>query len=176
MRKGELIKRLMATGKNTSTLENILICFAAALAGTYYYYERSKEFLSCFPYIITVLIFAVWMGCALISGKEKKLGFLIYAYAYWLIPYVYTLYYASRGREEKYSKWLAMADEIAGALFKNPFAITAEKLRFDTTAMAALLLMCVMLCYTAGYFFSYYYEKSLNGGHDEEEDYYEEDL
>ena len=178
MRKGELLERFIATGKKNTTLENILICFAAALAGTYYYYERSKDFLIYFPYIITVLIFAVWMGCALVSGKDRKLGFLIFAYAYWLLPYIYTLYYASRNNVKNYSKVLTMIDEIAEALLKNPFALAAEKLRLDTVAMAALLMMCVMICYTAGYFLAFYYEKSLgkkrDDGPEDEEDEYEE--
>ncbi|MBP3855260.1 MAG: hypothetical protein IK990_06580 [Ruminiclostridium sp.] len=150
-----LLERFVKSGKNTLA-ENIVVCIAAALAGTFYfyeyYYESHIQIHSTLCLLITAAIAVIWLVCAAKSGKDGKLGFIIFAFLYWSIPYIYILYYSSRDNLHNYSKWLSIADRIAKALLYNPFFEAAKKLGTSTVVLAAVLLILVMAAYIGGFF------------------------
>lgn len=160
--KTSLLDRFIKRGKNT-TAENIFICIAAALTGTFYfyeyYYERIVHIHSLICIVISILIAAIWIICSLISGRNKKISFVIFAFLYWSIPYIYILCYSANSSGKHISKWLKIADRVARALFYNPFYEVAKKTGASSGALAATLLILVMGAYVCGYVLSVRDEK-----------------
>lgn len=176
MQKGKLIELFMASGRDRA-FSVMMICAAAALTGTFYYYDRQYSFSTDICVSITFVIFFVWLLFALLSGKDRRIGFIVFSYAYWLIPYLYVLFYNSRDNVRNYDKWLSMINRIASAILKNPFYVAANRLRTDPTVLAAVLLMSVMIFYVLGNFIAYFYDKNfvkvhemINGSGSELED------
>ena len=172
--KAGLLEKFVKCRKNTLA-ENIFICLAAALAGTFYFYEYyyGARIHNILCVLITVVLAAVWLVCSALSGKEKKIGFIIFAFLYWSIPYVYTLWYSSRDNLHDYNKWLAMSNRIAKALLCNPFDTAAEKTGTTSVVYAAVLLVLVMAVYVAAFLIREKYDKTASlaetdrGGEDE---------
>ncbi len=150
-----LLERFVKSGKNTLS-ENIIVCIAAALAGTFYfyeyYYEVQIQIHSTLCLLITAVIAVIWLVCAAKSGKDGKLGFIIFAFLYWTTPYLYILYYASRDNIRNFNEWLAILNRAAKAILYNPFYEAAEKLGTTTVVLASILLILVMFSYIGGYF------------------------
>ncbi len=134
--------------------ENIAVCTAASLAGTFYFYEYyyeqwfSVHSIMCIA--ITAVIALIWMVCAFRSGRNCKLGFIVYAFLYWSVPYIYILYYSSRDNLMDYSAALAFMNRLFRAILYNPFSEAAEKLGTSSVTLAAILLVLIMLMYVCG--------------------------
>ena len=161
-----LLEKIIKHRKN-STAENIIICIATALAGTFYfyeyYYDRKLHIHSLLCILISAVIAVTWIVCSLLSGKDKKMGFAVFAFLYWSIPYIYILFYSSQSSGGAHvSKWLTFLDKIAKALFYNPFYEVAKKTGASSGALAGTLLILVMAAYICGYILSVRYEKSQN--------------
>ncbi len=169
-----LLDRLL-NGKKNSTAENIFICIAAALTGTFYfyeyYYEKIVHIHSLICIVISIAITAIWLICSYCSGRNKKIGFVIFAFLYWSLPYIYILYYAAKSEEAHVSKWLTFADRIAKALFYNPFYEVAKRTGASSGALAATLLILVMAAYICGYILSVRSENRLAEGSDYDGEY-----
>lgn len=150
-------------GKTNTLAENIIICAATALAGTFYFYEyaygEKVRMFACLA--ITVLTALIWVICSVKSGRDGKIGFLIFAFLYWSVPYIYILWYGSRDNLRDYNKWLSMSNRIAGAMLNNPFSEAAEKLKTSPVTLAAVLLIIVMIAYVAGFLLKMRYESKL---------------
>ncbi len=152
-----LIERFAGKGKATLG-ENIIVCIAAALAGTFYFYEYYYESwanvhtLMCVGISVTIAL--IWIASAFQSGKNGRIGFIIFAFLYWSIPYIYILYYSSRDNLRDYSAVLAFVNRIAKAVLNNPFSETADKLATNSATLAATLLVLIMLAYVGGFFLS----------------------
>ena len=171
-----LKERFIRGGKNTLS-ENIIVCLAAALAGTFYFYEYYYESRFAvhtgLSLAITAAIFVIWLICAAFSGKDGKIGFIIFSFLYWSVPYLYLLYYYSRDNVANYSKWLSMFSKICTALLYNPFYEAAKKMGTDSVTLAAILLICVMGVYVAAFFIKRSYDsaRAERLETDDEEDY-----
>ena len=154
-----LLERFINGKKNTLS-ENIIICIAAALAGTFYFYEYyygdNIHKLACL--LITAAITVTWLICSACSGRDGKLGFMIFAFLYWSIPYIYILWYDTRDNLHDYNKWLAMSNKVARALLINPFDEAAKTLGTSTINLAPILLILVMGMYIAGFLLKRTYE------------------
>lgn len=159
-----LKERFIKGGKNTLS-ENIIVCIAAALAGTFYFYEYYYEsrlaLHTNLSLCISAVIFVIWLICAAFSGKDGKIGFIIFSFLYWSVPYVYLLYYSSRDNLTGYSKWLAMFKRIASAMLYNPFYEASKKLETDPVTLAAVLLICIMGVYIAAFFVRRSYDNGI---------------
>lgn len=168
-----LKERFIKGGKNT-LFEDIIICIAAALAGTFYFYEYYYEsqfaLHTRLSLAITVVIFVIWLICAAFCGKEGKIGFVIFSFLYWSVPYLYLLYYHSRDNVKEYSKWLAMLSDIFTAVLYNPFYEAAKKLGTDAVTLAAILLICVMGVYVAAYFVRRSYDSAREDSLEDDDD------
>lgn len=170
-----LKERFIKGGKNTLS-ENIIVCIAAALAGTFYfyeYYEGRFTHHADLSIAISAVIFVIWLICAAFSGKDGKIGFIIFSFLYWSVPYLYLLYYHSRNNVEGYSKWLAMFNRICTAVLYNPFYEASKKIGTDPVTLAAILLICVMGVYVAAFFIrrSYDSKRAELLEADDEDDY-----
>ena len=167
-----LKERFIKGGKNTLS-ENMIVCIAAALAGTFYFYEYYYEsqfaLHTNLSLVISAVIFVIWLICAAFSGKDGKIGFVVFAFLYWSLPYIYLLYYSSRDNLSNYSKWLALLKRAATAMLYNPFYEAAKKFGTDPVTLAAVLLICIMGVYVAAYFVRRSYDNELKAS--EEIDY-----
>ena len=150
--KVRLLERFVNGRKNTLP-ENIIVCIATALAGTFYYYEYYYgENLHTFVCLfISAAIVITWLLCSVCSGRDGKPGFMIFAFLYWSVPYIYILWYDTRDNLHNYNKWLAMSNKIARALLLNPFDEAAKKLGASPIDITAILLIFVMVMYIAGF-------------------------
>lgn len=146
--------------KNTLP-EQIWVCVAAALTATFYFYEYQYEqhfpvrepFLLC----MAAVIFVVWIICSLFSGRDGRFGFAIFTFAYWGLPFVYTLFYAGRDNVRGYDKWLSLLNKIATALLCNPFSEASGKMNMAPQAMAAALVFISLIAYMGGFFLKRWY-------------------
>ena len=147
-----LLERFIKGKKNTLP-ENIIICIATALAGTFYFYEYYYgEKIHTFACLFIAAAIAVtWLICSACSGRDGKLGFMIFAFLYWSIPYIYILWYDTRDNLHDYNKWLAMSNKVARALLLNPFDEAAKKIGTSSVVIASVLLIFVMAMYIAGF-------------------------
>ena len=154
-----LLERFVNGRKNTLP-ENIIVCIATALAGTFYFYEyyygEKVHTLVCL--FISIAIAVTWLICSVCSGRDGKLGFMIFAFLYWSIPYIYILWYDTRDNLHDYNKWLAMSNKVAKAVLLNPFDEAARKLGTSPINLASILLIFVMGMYIAGFLFKRTYE------------------
>jgi uncharacterized membrane protein (DUF4010 family) len=145
---------LLTAGKHDTLTENIIVCAAAALAGTFYaheyYYEQQFGLHTEICLILTAIIAVIWPVCAFHSGTKGKAGFAVFTLVYWGMPFAYTLYYASRDNLHDYSKWLAMINRAAGAMLKDPFRAASDKLSASPETLAAVLTALTALAYLAG--------------------------
>ncbi len=163
-------------GKKNTLPENIIVCVVTALMGTfcfyeYYYGETLNTYGGLF---ITAAIAVAWLSCAARSGRDGRLGFMIFSFLYWSVPYIYILWYDSRDNLHDYNKWLAMSSKIAKALLYNPFYTCAKKLGTTPVMLAAILLIAVMGMYIAGFMLKKSFdEKRAHAGEDpcDDEDY-----
>ena len=114
----KIFSRFVLSGKN-STLENILLCLAVSLAGSFMFFEHYKAFMDTVRPLVTVLIFVTWAVCGFASGKKKSIGFAVFGGAYWLIPYLYMLFYSARDNVRGYSKWLSLLNKTADMLLSR---------------------------------------------------------
>lgn len=151
MMKIGLLERFIK-GKTNSLSENIIVCVGTALTGTFYFYEYrcGEELRSVIGMTVSVLIAVIWMICAATSGRDEKIGFVIFSFLYWSVPYIYTLWYESRDNLMDYNKWLSMSNRAAVAVLTNPFSAAAEKFGTSPVILAAILLILVMLAYISG--------------------------
>lgn len=158
--------------KNTLP-ESIMVCIAAALTSTFYFYEYQYE--KYFPLreplllCMTGAIFLIWISCSLFSGRDGRFGFAIFTFAYWAVPFVYTLYYAGRDNLRQYNKWLAMVNKICTAMLNNPFSEVAGKTNTVPQTFAALLVMISLAFYMLGFFIRQKYDEK----HGDDEDGYD---
>jgi hypothetical protein len=161
-------------GRKNSLPENIIICIVTALAGTFYFYEcyYGEKIHAAACLFITAAIAVTWIICSVCSGRDGKLGFLIFAFLYWSVPYIYILWYETRDNLHEYNKWLAMSNKIAKALLINPFEEAAERTGISAVTLAAVLLLSVMVTYIVGFLIKRHYEaKSASGDEKNSDDY-----
>ncbi len=141
--------------KNTLP-ENILVCMAAALTSTFYFYEYQYE--KFFPIrepillCMTGAIFLIWISCSFFAGRDGRFGFAVFTFVYWAVPFVYTLYYAGRDNVRQYNKWLSLINKAFTAMLSNPFSTVAEKTNTVPQTYAALLVMISLAVYMLGFF------------------------
>lgn len=173
MMKLGLLEKFVGSRKNTLP-ENIVICAAIALAGTFYNYEYfyGSTVHSVVCLLITAFLAAAWIICAAFNGKDGKIGFLIFSFLYWSIPYIYVLWYESRDNLRDYNKYLAAINKITKAVLYNPFAEAAKKIGSSPIILAFILLITVMVAYIAGFLINRFYstktEKSKDFDYDGE--------
>lgn len=165
-----------ASGVKCTLPENIAVCTAAALAGTFYFYEYyyGERLHTAACLAITALIAVIWLVCSVCSGRDRRVGFIVFSFLYWGAPYVYILWYGTRDNLHDYNKWLAAISKAAKALLYNPFYTAAEKLGSSPAVLASVLLIFVMAGHIAGYLLYRAYEKrketSSDTGTEENED------
>ena len=145
----KVFSRFMLSRKN-STLENILLCAAVALAGSFIFFERSNSLVDAARPFVTVLIFVTWAVCGFSSGKNKSIGFAIFGGAYWLVPYLYMLFYSSRDNVRGYSKWLSLLNKFADLLFNKPFEAAAEDMHTEIWMLVVTLVIVTGSAYFIG--------------------------
>ncbi len=145
----KVFSRFMLSKKN-SALENILLCAAVALAGSFIFFERSNSMVDAARPFVTVLIFVTWAVCGFASGKNKSIGFAIFGGAYWLVPYLYMLYYSSRDNVRGYSKWLSLLNKTADLLFNKPFEAAAEDMHTEVWMLVITLVIVTGSAYFIG--------------------------
>ena len=145
----KVFSRFMLSRKN-SALENILLCAAVALAGSFIFFERSNSMVDAARPFVTVLIFVTWAVCGFASGKNKSIGFAIFGGAYWLVPYLYMLFYSSRDNVRGYSKWLSLLNKIADLLFNKPFEAAAEDMHTEIWMLVVTLVIVTGSAYFIG--------------------------
>ena len=150
--KNSLLENFVNGGRNTLA-ENITVCTTTALAGTFYFYENhfGVKIHTVFCVLITAAIAAIWLICALFSGKDGKIGFVIFSFLYWSVPYVYILWYGARDNLHDYSKILSACNKTAGALLYNPFYEASEMMDTNPDILASILVILIMVAYVAGY-------------------------
>lgn len=137
-------------GKNNSLSENIAVCFAAALAAAFMYYDHYNGFAEILRIAAGVLLFASWFFAGFSSGKKNRFGFLFFAVGYWLVPNIYMLFYASRDNLRGYSKWLSFLNKAADILANKPFSYIAEKLGSREWIYAAAVTVISVSAYFIG--------------------------
>lgn len=145
----KLFTRFMLSRKN-SALENILLCAAISLAGSFVFFERSNSLVGAARPFVTVLIFVTWAVCGFASGKNKSIGFVVFGGAYWLIPYLYMLFYSSRDNVRGYSKWLSLLNKFADLLFNKPFEAAAEEMHTGIWLLVVTLVIVTGSAYFIG--------------------------
>lgn len=161
------VELFLKARKNTLP-ESILVCIAAALTSTFYFYEYQYE--KFFPLreplllFMTAAIFLIWISCSLFAGRDGRFGFAIFTFAYWAVPFVYTLYYAGRDNVRQYNKWLALINKICSGLLNNPFSTVAEKTNTVPQTYAALLVMISLAVYMLGFFIRRRLEEKYGDG------------
>ncbi len=162
-------------GKKNSLPENILICVAVALAGTFYFYEYfyGEKIHSVACLFITAAIAVTWIICSVCSGRDGKIGFMIFAFLYWSVPYVYILWYDTRDNLHDYNKWLAMSNKIAKALIINPFDEAAKRTGTSAFTLASVLLLSVMVTYIGGVMIKRYYDSKKASANEDGYDEYD---
>ena len=138
------------TGRKEKLTGSIILCAAASLSGTFYFYEHQygEQVHIAVCMILTAVIAAVWLSCSAVSGRDGKPGFMVFAFLYWGAPYVYLLWYGTRDNLHDYNKWLAMLSKAAKAVLYRPFETAAEKLGTSSAALAAILLISSAAAYT----------------------------
>ncbi len=155
----------LKAGKNT-VLENCIVCMAASLVGTFFYYEYWFEtriqIHKPITWIIAAAIFFIWIKCALISGKDGKISFAIFSFIYWGLPYIYILIYSGRDNVRDYNKWLSMLNRIAKALDLNPFADQAKQFGTSPQVLTAVLLFLIMAAFAGGFFIKRLHNERLD--------------
>ncbi|MGN0655434.1 MAG: hypothetical protein ACI4KR_01440 [Ruminiclostridium sp.] len=145
----KIFSRFMISKKNSS-LENILLCAAISLAGSFIFFERSNSMVDAARPFVTVLIFVTWAVCGFASGKNKSIGFAIFGGAYWIIPYLYMLYYSGRDNVRGYSKWLSLLNKAADLLFNKPFEAAAEDMHTEILMFVVTLVIVTASAYFIG--------------------------
>ena len=145
----KVFSRFMLSRKN-STLENILLCAAISLAGSFVFFEHRNSLVDAARPFVTVLIFVTWAVCGFSSGKNKSIGFAVFGGAYWLIPYLYMLYYSGRDNVRGYSKWLSLLNKYADLLFNKPFEAAAEKMQTEIWMLVVTLVIVTGSAYFIG--------------------------
>lgn len=163
-----LLERFIKGKKNTLP-ENIILCAATALSGTFCFYEyRYGETANAYAgMLIAAAIVIAWAVCAVCSGRDGKLGFMIFSFLYWSVPYIYILWYDSRDNLHDYNKWLAMFSKIAKALLYNPFYVWAKNLGTTPAVLAAILLTAVMCLYIIGFLLNRSFEERIAHSEDD---------
>lgn len=155
--------------KKNSTLENILLCLAVSLAGSFIFFEHSNSVMDAARSFVTILIFVTWAVCGLSSGKRRSIGFAIFGGAYWLIPYLYMLFYSSRDNVRGYSKWLSLLNKTADLLFNKPFEAAAGNMHTECYMFVITLVVITASAYFIGMNLHSIYESKVVSSVEEEE-------
>lgn len=158
MLSGKILDGYMNT-KRYNTAERILFCAAIALTGTFYYFDRFNSFMGFGRFAVALLIFAVWFWSAFSAGKDRQTGFIAFAYLYWTIPYLYTLWYGTRDNIREYSKWLALLNRISSYIFFKPFEEFGKMLNIGSDVLVCILLIVTAVLFITGITLSIVYSK-----------------
>lgn len=173
--------QLFLKARKNTLPENIWVCIAAALISTFYFYEYQYEKFAPIrePLLLgmTAVIFVIWIICSLLSGRDGRFGFAIFTFAYWGVPYAYTIFYANRDNLEHYNKWLALINRICSAMLCNPFSEVSERTNIAPQVFAALLVIISLAIYIGGFFLKRRYDAKLadNSGDGYEGEYTRDD-
>lgn len=137
-------------GKSNKLYENIVLCLAITLACSFSYYDRYNSFMDVGRIILALLIFIIWIIGAFSSGKTKQWGFLIFTGAYWLLPHLYMIYYATRDNVRGYNKILSLINKISDILVNKPFEFISESTGDPTYLYVIILVLIVGSAYFIG--------------------------
>ena len=135
-------------GRKNSLFENIVLCLAITLASAFFWFDSYHSFMGILRAVVSVLLMFIWLWCGFLSGKDKKWGFLIFSGAYWLVPYLYTLYYSARDNIKDYNAVITMLYKFADLLFDKPMKTIAE---FTNCGVHIWVLSLIILVGTAYY-------------------------
>ena len=142
---GNALKKFLFDRKN-SLLENIMLCFAITLASAFFQYDSYYFYMDFMRVLASVMLLVSWLWCGFLSGKDKKWGFLVFASAYWLVPYLYILCYRSTDTINNYNAVLKMIYKFADMLFDRPLKTIAD---FTNCDVYIWILSLAILTFTA---------------------------
>lgn len=138
------LKKFLLEKKN-SLLENIMLCLAITLTSAFFWYDNYYFFMDFLRAVVSVLVVVSWLWCGFLSGRDRKWGFLVFAGAYWLVPYLYMLYFSSRDNIADYNAFITMLYEFADLLYDKPLRTIAD---FTNCGVYIWILSLIILTFT----------------------------
>lgn len=149
MLNSNVIKKFVL-GRKNSLLENIILCLVITLASAFFWFDNYHGFMGILRAVVSVLLVFIWLWCGFLSGKDKKWGFLIFAGAYWLVPYLYMLYYSARDNIKDYNAIITMLYNFADLLFDKPLKTIAEHTNCGVYIWVLSLIILTITAYFVG--------------------------
>lgn len=137
-------KSFLMSRKN-SLLENIVLCLAVTLASAFFQYDNYNFFMGVLRAVVSVMLFIAWLWCGFLSGRDRKWGFLVFAGAYWLVPYLYMLFYGMRDGRTHYDNILELSYKFSDLLFSKPLLTIAV---FTNCGVNIWVLSLIILTFT----------------------------
>ena len=147
-------------GRKVSFIEKILLCVMASLSCMFYYYEDHLSHSGVIKLAVFCVMILVWLWCALISGRDKKMSFPVFSCIYWSVPYIFSAYYSFRDNVKHYSKALSFLNRTSSALTYAPFGNTEEITEISAESQMMILLALIIGVYFLGYYVSSLCEKA----------------
>ena len=136
--------------KKNSLLENIVLCLAVTLTSAFWLYDSYYFFMDILRAVVSAMLFIVWLWCGFLSGRDRKWGFLVFAGAYWLIPYLYMLFYGSRNGMTYYDDILKLLYRFSDLLFNRPLRIIADLTNCGVRIWVLSLIILTFTMYFVG--------------------------
>ncbi len=144
------IEKLPAESK-TSLIESILICMAITIASGFLYYDAHYFFMEFYRVIVSVLIFAVWTSFAVINGKKKRWGFLVFSAAYWLLPYLFNTFVSVSSLKGTVRNAIIATKKFFEIMYELPFEALARSLGTRYWVLVLILGVFVVVGYYLGF-------------------------
>ncbi|MBQ4311236.1 MAG: hypothetical protein II773_06580 [Oscillospiraceae bacterium] len=160
MKENSLLKRFVKE-KKVSDAEKMILCVIVSLSAMFYWHENHIPHAGIIRLFLTGVMAAMWIWCAVISGRDKKASFPVFMCIYWMIPYAFAFYYPHRDNVRHYSKALSFVNRISKDIAFSPFSELSARTGVSITVLITVFLFCVVCCYILGYFIRYRYDKAF---------------
>lgn len=137
-------------GKQNSLFENICLCVAVTLASAFIWFDNFYFYTDFLSAVTSVLMMLMWLWCGFISGKNKQWGFLVFAGAYWLLPYLYMLVYMAYDSGDTYGSFSTLVYKFSRMIYEYPMSTIADFTKCDVNIWVLSLAIIIGTAYFIG--------------------------
>lgn len=169
MENDSLLKRFV-NEKKVSAAEKMMLCVIASLSALFYWHENHIPHAGMIKLFVFGVMAAVWIWCAVISGRDRKASFPVFMCIYWMLPYAFAFYYPHRDNVRHYSKALSFINRISKEIAFSPFSEVSVRTGISINILITIFLLCIVFFYVFGYLIRCRYEKAFPAKRTETQD------
>ena len=160
MENGSLLKRFV-NEKKISVIEKMILCVIASLSAVFYWHENHFPHAGAIRAAVFFVMAAVWIWCAVLTGRDRKASYPVFMCIYWIVPYAFAFYYPLRDNVRHYSKPLSFLNRISTEVAFSPFAEISVRSGIPINTLITIFLFCIVAFYMLGFLIRCRYEKAF---------------